>query len=313
MNVLVTGGAGFVGSYVIEQLLKEGHDITIIDNLSSGSSELIHTLIEKEGIVHYNQDLTCDDFARSLIGADMIWHIAANPDVRQSATDPGLHFEQNVVATFNVLEAMRFANVKRIAFTSSSAVYGDVTTVPTPESYNPAPISIYSASKLASEALISSYCHSFNMQAWIFRLANVVGGRAKHGVIFDFIKQLLDTPEQLKILGDGKQTKSYIHVLDCVGAMFTALKCDEVVNTVNIGTGDWTSVEEVAGIVSTEMGLTPKLHFSGGKRGWTGDVPKMLLDISKLKGLGWDNKLNSSEAVRHTATALYSELKSQSV
>lgn len=313
MDIIVTGGAGFIGSYVVERLLKEGHNIIVIDNLSSGSSDYIHTIIEKEKIVHYHQDLTCDDFARNFIGTDMVWHIAANPDVRLSATDPGLHFEQNVVATFNVLEAMRFANVKRIAFTSSSAVYGDATTIPTPESYNPSPISVYGASKLASEALINSYCHSFNMQAWIFRLANVVGGRAKHGVIPDFIKHLLNTPEQLNVLGNGEQTKSYIYVLDCVSAMFAALKCEEVVNTVNIGTDDWTSVREVARIVSAEMKLTPELHFSGGKRGWTGDATKMLLDISKLKGLGWCNKFRSPEAVMHATRVSHNELRSQSV
>ena len=265
--------------------------------------------------------LDMDDVMRALRDCDVVFHLAANPDVRSGATDTKTHFDNNIVATYNLLEGMRKKGVRTIAFTSSSTVYGEASVIPTPEDYAPLiPISIYGASKLASEALISAYCHTFDMRAWIYRFANVIGRRSSHGVIYDFINKIRNNPEELEILGDGNQTKSYIYVDDCIDAMVAGLKVNaeaEVgvegypaaknsVNIFNIGTDDMTTVKRIAEIVCEEMRVSqkPKFKFTGGKRGWKGDVPIMLLDASKLNALGWKQRYNSEEAVRKAAVDL---------
>ena len=318
MKIVVTGGAGFIGSHVVDRLMASGADVVVLDNLSSGSLKFIEPHLRRENFEFHKVDLatSASDITPLLDGADEVWHLAANPDVRVGVERPEVHFKHNIVATYNVLEAMRRNDVRRIVFTSTSTVYGEATQLPTPEDYGPLiPISLYGASKLACEALISAYAHTFDMQAWIYRFANVVGRRSTHGVIFDFIKKLQANPRELEILGDGNQTKSYIYIDDCVEAMFFGLKASEVVNVLNIGTEDQVTVRRIAEIVCEELGLVggkmPEFRFTGGRRGWRGDVPLMLLDISKLKNLGWRPRHNSEEAVRRATRDLLEELKLQ--
>jgi len=312
MRVLVTGGAGFIGSHLIDALLEEGFDVICLDNFSSGRKELIEPNLDKIELIEGDL-LNREDIKKALKGCEIVFHLAANPDVRVGAINTKIHFDNNIVATYNLLEEMKDAGVKEIVFTSSSTVYGDAEKIPTPENYGPLiPISLYGASKLAAEALICSYCHTFDMEATIYRFANVVGPRSTHGVIYDFIKKLRKNPDELEILGDGKQRKSYLYIDDCIDAMlFGMQKKEKQVEIFNIGSEDWIEVKEIADIISQEMGLNPKYKFTGGidGRGWKGDVKFMRLDISKLKALGWKPKYGSKEAVRMTAKWLINEIK----
>lgn len=293
-KILVTGGAGFIGSHLVDRLVEENR-VTVIDNLSSGRKEFLN---RKAGFIQ--ADLLTDEIEEHFAGKDIVFHLAANPDVRVGAENTKIHLEQNVIVTYRVLEGMRAKGVKKLVFTSSSTVYGEART-PTPEDYGPlTPISLYGASKLACEALICSYCFTFDSKAWIYRFANVIGERSTHGVIYDFINKLKANPEELEVLGDGNQTKSYIYIDDCIEAMLCGLKANERVNTFNIGSEDQTAVRRIARIVCEEMGLNPGFKFTGGKRGWKGDVSLMLLAIDKLKSLGWSPKCNSEEGVRET-------------
>ncbi len=305
MVVLVTGGAGFIGSHVVDRLVSGGEEVVVVDNLSSGVS-FLNPNAEFLKIDLADRDAVEDVFKRYKF--DEVWHIAANPDVRVGSENPDEIYRNNVLATYNLLEAMRKAGVDRIVFTSTSTVYGEAELIPTPEEYPTVPISIYGASKLACEALISSYCHTFDMQSWIYRFANVIGKRSNHGVIYDFIMKLRKNPEELEILGNGEQNKSYIYISDCVDAMFFGLKAEERVNILNIGSEDQIKVKRIAEIVSEEMGLDPVFRFTGGDRGWKGDVPVMLLSIEKLKSMGWRPKYNSEQAVRMAVRDLLEDL-----
>ncbi len=304
MKIIVTGGAGFIGSHVVDRLVAEKHDVVVLDNLSAGHEDFIKPYIDKGKIRFYQIDILHDDITGFFDDREEVWHLAANPEVRLGAEDTRVHLEQNVIATYNVLEAMRAKGVRRMIFTSTSTVYGDADMLPTPEEYPTIPISLYGASKLACEALIASYCHTFDMQAWIYRFANVIGPRSSHGVIYDFINKISSNPSVLEILGDGKQTKSYIYVTDCVDAMFTGLEAKSGdVNIINIGTDEKTSVRRIAEIVCEEMQASPEFRFTGGARGWKGDVPVMLLDTRKLKKLGWKERFKSEDAVRKATTS----------
>ena len=312
MKVLVTGGAGFIGSHFIDALVRRGDEIVCLDNFSSGRREFIEHNLSRMEVV--KGDLVKrEDIRKAIGGCDAVFHIAANPDVRSGARDTKTQFDNNIVATYNLLEEMREEGITKIAFTSSSTVYGEADIIPTPENYGPLiPISIYGASKLASEALIASYCHTFEMEGVIYRFANVVGPRSTHGVIYDFIKKLRANPEELEILGDGTQKKSYLYIDDCIDAMlFGFERAKERVEIYNIGSEDWTEVRRIADIVSEEMGLKPKYRFTGGKdgRGWKGDVKFMRLDISKLKERGWKPRYGSDDAVRMTARWLIEEMQ----
>ncbi len=300
MKILVTGGAGFIGSHLVDRLMAEDHELLVLDNLSSGDEHFIAAHKGKPKFQFRQLDLVHDEITGLFEGVEEVWHLAANPEVRLGAEDTYVHLEQNVIATYNVLEAMRLNGVRRILFTSTSTVYGEAKQLPTPETYPTVPISLYGASKLACEAFIASYCHTFAMQAWIYRFANVIGRRSGHGVIYDFIQKLCTTPEALEILGDGSQTKSYIYISDCIEAMRIGLRAaDEAqVHILNIGTDSMTSVTRIAELVAGAMNLTPALRYTGGKRGWQGDVPVMLLDTSKLVALGWQQRYNSAEAVK---------------
>lgn len=300
MKILVTGGAGFIGSHLVDRLVEEKSEIIVLDNLSSGDEHFIAPHIGKPGFQFHPIDLLTDDITRFFEGIEQVWHLAANPEVRIGAADTRIHLEQNLIATYKVLEAMRREGVHKIIFTSTSTVYGEAKELPTPEEYPTIPISLYGASKLAAEALIASYCHTFEMQAWIYRFANVIGKRSTHGVIYDFIHKLRSNPSELEILGDGTQSKSYIYVDDCIEAMFIGLNAPDKnrVHIFNIGTTDMIRVTRIAELVCEEMRIQPNFKFTGGKRGWKGDVPTMLLDASKLNKLGWKQHYTSEEAVR---------------
>ena len=300
-KIIVTGGAGFIGSHIVDRLLSLGNEITVIDNLSSGRMEFLKAHSRDPNFKLVKLDLLdTEKLNKAIAGADMIYHLAANPDVRLGAADTKVHLEQNIIATYNVLEAMRINKLKNIAFTSTSTVYGEAALIPTPENYGPLiPISLYGASKLACEALITSYCHTFEMNSWIFRFANIVGPRSTHGIIVDFINKLRNDPHALEILGDGQQRKSYLHVSDCVEAMlFGVENSHEMANIFNIGSDDTINSTQIGEIVVMEMGLkNVRFSYTGGKRGWKGDVPRMLLSIEKIKSLGWKPLHDSHSSV----------------
>ncbi len=308
-SVFITGGAGFIGSHLVEALLAE-NEITVLDNFSSGKREYLAMHHDNPNFHLLEADLFLPEaLEEALTGVDMVFHLAANPDVKLGAEDTRVHLYQNVLATYNLLEAMRKSGVRRIAFTSTSTVYGEAAEVPTPEKYGPLlPISLYGASKLSCEALISSYCHTFEMQSWIYRFANIVGERGTHGVLVDFIRKLRDNPRELEILGSGKQKKSYLEVKDCVQAMRRCVEhSDEQVNVFNVGTEDSIDVTDIANIVAGQMGLTDVLYrYTGGVdgRGWKGDVKVMQLSIEKIKKLGWSPQGGSARAIEMAVKAL---------
>ena len=302
-RVLITGGAGFIGSYMAEAL-SDKCDVLVVDNLSSGRREYVEALM-KRGVRFAKADLLSDSIRQFFDDTDVVVHLASNPDVRAGIKDPSLHFTANVVATNRLLEAMSSSRVKTILYSSTSTVYGEPGKVPTPEDYGPlVPISIYGATKLAAEALVSSYAMTRGWRALIFRFANVVGGRSTHGVTFDFVNKLRANPKRLEILGRPPGTsKSYVHVNDVVAGMIAAWRAPgEQVDFYNVGSEDTLSVKEIAEMVCEGMGLEGvELAWEGGVdggRGWAGDVKKMYLSIEKLKRTGWRPRHNSAEAIR---------------
>jgi len=312
-HILITGGAGFIGSHVVDHLIKKNR-VTVLDNLSSGRMEFIQHHMDNDNFVLIEADLMePGTITPALDGIDMVFHLAANPDVRLGAEDTKVHLEQNILATYNLLEAMRLTGTGRLVFTSTSTVYGAASIMPTPEDYGPqVPISLYGASKLACEALISSYCHTFNMKAWLYRFANIVGSRGSHGVLVDFINKLRVDPFTLEILGSGRQKKSYLDVGDCVDAMVFGMEhSDETVNIFNIGSEDSIDVVGIADIVTKKMGYSDvKYRFTGGVdggAGWKGDVKFMLLSIGKLKALGWVPGHNSRQSIEMAVESLLRE------
>lgn len=302
MKYLVTGGAGFIGSNLVDALMKKGNEVIAFDNLSSGQESYVSHHKDDEKFNLYKGDLLNPiEIESAMKGIDMVFHLAANPDVRFGIERTRIDLEQGPIATHNLLEAMRKNGVKKIGFSSSSTVYGEAKVLPTPETYGPMlPISLYGASKLACEGMISSYCHSFEMQAWMFRFANVIGHRGTHGVLVDFIAKLRKDPHNMEILGDGKQKKSYFLVQDCVaGIILGTEKSSEPVNVFNLACEEWTDVTQVADIVASEMGLkNVKYLYTGGTRGWVGDIPRTWLSIDKAKSMGWKPNHSSEEAVR---------------
>jgi UDP-glucose 4-epimerase len=311
-SILVTGGAGFIGSHLVDRLLQE-NEVTVLDNFSSGKRRYVAGNLENPQFHLLEVDLLkADSLEKALEGKDIVFHLAANPDVKLGAEDTRIHLDQNVLATYNLLEAMRRTGVSQIAFTSTSTVYGDATVLPTPENYGPLlPISLYGASKLSCEALISSYCHTFEMQSWIYRFANIVGERGTHGVIVDFIRKLKTNPKELEIFGSGKQRKSYLEVKDCVEAMlYTANHAKDRVNVFNIGSIDSVDVTEIADIVVKQMGLSGvQYNYTGGidGRGWKGDVKLMQLSIRKIEELGWMPQRGSIGAIKVALESLLND------
>src|SRR5512136_593654 len=312
MEAVVTGGCGFIGSHLVNALVGRGEKVTVIDDLSSGSEANIAGPLRARRAILRRADLLSEGWEDALGGVPVVYHLAADPDVRASATRPEEVIGRNILATGRVLEAMRRKDVPRIVFTSTSTVYGEASVIPTPEDYAPLePISVYAASKLACEALISAYCHTYGMQGWVFRFANIIGERSNHGVIGDFIRKLRENPQSLEILGDGRQAKSYLEVGECVRAMLHAVDgAGGVYNVYNIGSEDWIDVKGIADIVVATLGLTGvEYRFTGGDRGWVGDVPRMLLSVERLQGLGWRPALGSRESVVAAARALAGDLR----
>lgn len=308
MFCVVTGGAGFIGSHLVDALVNAGDEVLVIDNCSAGTTDNLASHLENGRIRFLKCDLLDDGWQDALAGADRVYHIAADPDVRGSAREPLSVFNNNVVATERVLDAMRLHGVPELVFTSTSTVYGEAAVIPTPEDYAPMePISVYAGSKLAGEAMISAYVATFGMTAWVFRFANIIGSRSNHGVIWDFTHKLKANPAELEILGDGKQTKSYLDVGACVQAiLFATRHASDRYNVFNIGSEDWVDVVTIADVVAEEMGLAGvRYRFTGGDRGWVGDVPKMLLSVEKLKRLGWTPEVGSLESVRSAVRSLF--------
>ncbi|RLE64062.1 MAG: UDP-glucose 4-epimerase [Thermoprotei archaeon] len=307
-RVLVTGGAGFIGSYLVESLISLGCRVVVLDNLSTGSLDNLSRVLNCELLEIVKGDIRdYEVVSKSLEECDIVFHFAANPEVRLGI--PEEHYEHNLRGTFTVLEAMRRKDVRDIVFASSSTVYGDAEVLPTPENYAPLkPISVYGASKLGCEALISSYAYTYDFRGIAVRYANVVGPRSRRGVIYDFVKKLRANPRELEILGDGTQTKSYIWIEDAIEATLTVWKnIKKGFDVFNIGSEDAISVKEIADIIVEVLGLrNVKYRFTGGVegRGWPGDVKYMHLDISKIRKLGWTPKYTSRQAVRMTAEKL---------
>lgn len=315
MKVLVTGGAGFIGSHLVEALIARGDNVVVLDNLSSGRLDNLRQLLQNPQFKMVRGDLK--SFARweeVLDDVELTYHFAANPEVRVGEVEPSVHFQENLVATFKLLEAIRKSPAaKNLVFASTSTVYGEASQLPTAEDYGPLlPISTYGASKLGCEVLLSSYAYTHSLCVLILRLGNCVGSRARHGVVVDFIRKLRANPRALEVLGDGTQKKSYIHVKDCVKAILLAkdhfLTSKQRVDIYNLSSPDQVSVKRIAEVVAGEMGLrVVKLNFTGGVdggRGWLGDVKQMHLSINKLQELGWAPKLSSEEAVRKATQEL---------
>lgn len=296
MRTLVTGGAGFIGSSLTEELLRRGHNVAVIDNLSAGKKERVP---EEAGFIE--GDLKDEDFVLNTVkGFDLIFHLAANPDVAEGAENTKLHLNENLMVTHNLLEAMRKNQINELVFASTSTVYGEVNSS-IPEDHGPLkPISLYGASKLSCEALISAYSE-FGIKSWIFRLANIIGERSDHGVVPDFIQKLQNNPNELEVLGNGEQEKSYLYIDDCVDAMLHLYEtADDKVNIFNIGSEDMIKVKEIAKIVKDRINPDVDITYTGGEKGWKGDVPKFHLDISKKKQHGWEPNHNSRESVEKT-------------
>ena len=312
MRALVTGGAGFIGSHLVDRLVSRGDEVVVVDNLSSGVLEFIQGHIDSGAVVFHNVDLKDLESIKPIFnGIEMVYHLAANPDIRLGTRITDTDLKEETIATYNVLESMRLANVEKIAFASSSVVYGESAPMPTPENHGPClPISLYGASKQAGEGLIGSWVGTFNLQAWIFRFANIIGERGTHGVIFDFIHKLKADPSRLEVLGNGLQEKSYMEVGDCVDAILHVInKTDDRINLYNLGSNDTCSVRNIASIVVKETGCEgASIEYTGGDRGWAGDIPKAMLSINRLKDLGFKVNYDSEEAVAHTARVLIKEI-----
>ena len=313
MKILVTGGAGFIGSHLVDRFLAEGYEVVCLDNLSAGTMENLSSALKSRAFKFIKGDIRrSGDILKAAAECEAIFHFAANPEVRLGI--PREHFENNILGTFNVLEVMRKLDIKDIVFASSSTVYGDATVIPTPEDYAPLkPISVYGASKLSCEALISAYAHIYGFKGLALRYANIVGPRLRHGVIYDFINKLKKNPRVLEILGDGTQRKSYLYIDDAVDAtLHIWRKHKKGFDAFNIGSDDSITVLEIAKIVVEAMGLSNvKFYTTGGVnggRGWKGDVKFMQLSIEKLKNTGWRPRYNSRQAVELTARALVKEL-----
>jgi UDP-glucose 4-epimerase len=307
MDAFVTGAAGFISSHLVDRLLAQGHAVTGYDNFSTGRREFLalaqnhpkFRLVEGEL-------LDPDALGKAMVGADVVFHLAANADVRFGLAHPRKDLEQNTIATFNVLEAMRQNAVKTIAFASTGSVYGEAAVIPTPEDAAfPIQTSLYGASKLAGEGLIAAYCEGFGMRSWIFRFVSILGERYTHGHVFDFYRQLLADSTRLHVLGNGRQRKSYLYIQDCVDAMFHAmLHAKDKVNVFNLGTDEYCEVNDSIGWITAHLGISPKLEYAGGERGWVGDNPFIFLDTRRIRALGWKPQLTIREGVVRTLTWL---------
>jgi UDP-glucose 4-epimerase len=311
-KILVTGGAGFIGSHLVDQLMSQDRKVVVLDDLSSGNKKNIIRWCGHKNFTFINGTLLVkEDINKAIKDCNTVFHLAANADVRIGLSDTRVHYERNIVSTYNLLEAMKFSkNRHNIIFSSTSAIYGEAKIIPTPENYGPLlPISIYAASKLACESLVSGYSYSFGFNSIILRLANVIGVRSNHGIVYDFMQKLTKNNAFLEVLGDGMQNKSYLHVDDCISALTTAEeKFDSGVQIYNLGTSDQIRAIDIAKIVIDEMRLKDvNLKLAGGVdggKGWKSDVKEMMLDVSKFSKFGWKPRYSSSNAIIATVKSI---------
>jgi UDP-glucose 4-epimerase len=311
MKVFVTGGAGFIGSHLSLKLLQQGYEVTVFDNLLLGRREFLKPCEALKGFRFVQGDLLdMEATQKAMAGHDFVYHLAANSDISQGAEKSDVDLKLGTIATYNVLECMRRLKIQQIVFSSTSAIYGEAEVKPTPEDYGPLiPISFYGASKLAAEALCTAFAHNCGMKLWIFRFANIVGSHSTHGVIRDFVFKLKKTPQELQVLGNGSQKKSYLHVSDCVdGLMFGPQNLPGPVHILNLASEGVTQVKFIAEQVVAQMGSRAQIRYGESDRGWVGDVPFTWLDDSKIKSLGWKAQLNSDEAVRKAVAEIVAEL-----
>jgi UDP-glucose 4-epimerase len=310
----IVGGAGFIGSHFTDRLLGDPatQRVTIYDNFSSGQEwHLAHHEGDRRLQVVKGDVKDLDTLTRTLGGHEAVIHLASNPDIARAATEPAVDFDEGTLLTHHVVEACRRSGILRLLYASGSGVYGDLGTLEADEDHGPLiPVSTYGASKLAGEALLSSYCHMFGLTARAFRFGNVVGPRQTHGVGFDFVRRLQADPGALHILGDGSQSKSYVHVYDVVDAVLLASADESAAYQVyNVATGDYITVTEIAELACALMGLDGvRYEYAGGDRGWKGDVPVVRLDTRRIRALGWQNRWSSAEALRESMTAMLAEL-----
>jgi UDP-glucose 4-epimerase len=303
LRVFVTGAAGFIGSHMVDRLLAAGHHVVGFDNMSTGQRGFLEKALGHPQFRFHQADLLYrTSLAQAMEGAELVVHFAANADVRFGTEHPRKDLEQNTIATWNVLEAMREHGSKRIVFSSTGSVYGEPDIFPTPETC-PFPIqtSLYGASKLAAEGLIQAYCEGFGLQGYIFRFVSILGERYSHGHVFDFYQQLAEHPEHLHVLGNGHQRKSYLYVQDCIDGILAAIeRANDKVNIFNLGTDEYCEVNDSIGWICEHLGLRPKFTYSGGERGWVGDSPFIQLDCSRIRALGWRPRLTIKQAVLAT-------------
>ena len=302
-KVLVTGAAGFIGSTLVDRLLDDGVDVVGFDNFSTGNRQFVAGALTNPRFRLVEGDLLDTGAIGSAAqGVDTVFHLAANADVRFGLEHPRRDLEQNTVATFNVLEAMRAAGASTIAFSSTGSVYGEAEVIPTPENAGfPIQTSLYGASKVAGEGLIGAYAEGFGMRAFIFRFVSILGERYTHGHVFDFCRKLAADPKRLDVLGDGRQRKSYLHVGDCVEAMLHAMAAAPgKVNVFNLGTDEYVEVNDSIAVITRRLGVEPELVYSGGERGWVGDNPFIFLDTRRIRSLGWRPKLTIRQGVERT-------------
>jgi len=308
-TAFVTGASGFIGSNLVDRLLATGANVVGWDNLSTGQRKFLDQARQHPKFKFVEGDnLDLPALTRAMAGCDFVFHLAANADVRFGTDHPRRDLEQNTIATANVLEAMRANSIKRIAFASTGSIYGEPEVFPTPETA-PFPIqtSLYGASKLAAEGMIAAYSEGFGYQSFIFRFVSILGERYTHGHVFDFFHQLQQHPQHLKVLGNGLQRKSYLYVQDCVDAILTAIeKGQEKVNIFNLGTNEYCEVRDSIGWICETLGVSPRLDFAGGQRGWIGDSPFIFLDTKKIRSLGWEPKLTIRQGVVATVKFLKS-------
>jgi UDP-glucose 4-epimerase len=303
MHFFITGCAGFIGSNLTDRLLADGHTVTGYDNFSTGQNKFIAPALQSPNFDLVRGDtLDLPALTQAMRGAEFVFHLAANADVRFGIEHPRKDLEQNTIATFNVLEAMRATSIRRIAFSSTGSVYGEASVIPTPEDAPfPVQTSLYGASKLAGEGLIQAYCEGYNFQGYIFRFVSILGERYSHGHVFDFYQKLLQNPAELPVLGNGRQRKSYLYVQDCIDAILVVTeKAQEKVNVYNLGTDEYCEVNDSIGWICGHLGLTPQLTYSGGERGWIGDNPFIFLDTTKVRALGWEPKLTIQQGIIKT-------------
>jgi UDP-glucose 4-epimerase len=307
MRYFVTGAAGFVGSTLADRLLRDGHTVVGYDNLSSGQERFLAEARKSPSFRLVNGDiLDAPALATAMKGCNFVFHFAANADVRFGTEHPSRDLEQNTIGTFRVLDAMRVNGIKQIVFSSTGSVYGEAPVFPTPEDA-PFPIqtSLYGAAKAAGEGLIQAFCEGFGMQGWIFRFVSILGERYSHGHVFDFYKSLRVDPTKLRILGNGKQRKSYLYVQDCVGAMLCAIeKAPARINIFNLGTDEYVEVNDSVGYICEALGIAPERTYTGGERGWVGDNPFILLDCKRIRALGWAPTLTIREGILKTLSYL---------